>query len=174
MLVLTKLSSWSEDWTLGYNSTKFRDFSVISKFPKIRSLGTWPIYGEQKPSCFVLFFLIYDIHLLFFLHGIHFLYLISCTRKSLFTFPGPWRLASKVSAFRNNLYLQMLLGDTCLLVPSARDFHILSCMLKTASIKFLPIAFCLYFLHSNGIPLRNFNVFLLDVSLLLRLCFNSE
>ena len=56
-----------------------------------------------------------------------------------------------MSAFRNKLYLQMLLDDTCLLVPRARDFHILSCMYKTASIKFLHIVFCLYFLYYNGI-----------------------
>ena len=51
-------------------------------------------------------------------------------------------------AFRNNLHLQVLHDDTCLLVPSARDFRILSCMLKTVSIKYLHIVFCLYFLYS--------------------------
>ena len=54
-------------------------------------------------------------------------------------------------AFRNKLYLQMLIDDTFLLAPSTRDLCILSCMLKTVSIKFLRIL-CLYFLYSYGIP----------------------
>ena len=79
---------------------------------------------------------------------------------------------SKVSTFRNMLYhshkkrkdgmsfrflwlwlyLQMLLDDTRLLVPSSRDLRILSCMFKTVYIKFLHIAFSLYFLYSYGFP----------------------
>ena len=73
--------------------------------------------------------------------------------------PGRSRLPNKVSAYRNKLYLQMLLGNTGLLVPSARDICTLSCMLKTASIKFLHIFFCSYFLYSDGIPQVNFNAF---------------
>ena len=88
--------------------------------------------------------------------------------------PARSRLPNKVSAYRNKLYLQMLLGNTGLLVPSARDICTLSCMLKTASIKFLHIFFCSYFLYSDGIPQVNFNAFLRDVSLSLRLCFDSE
>ena len=57
-----------------------------------------------------------------------------------------------MSVFRNKLYLQMLLDDICLLVPSARDLRILSCMLKTVSIKFLHIVFSLYSLYSEGNP----------------------
>ena len=79
-----------------------------------------------------------------------------------------------MSVFRNKLYLQMLLDDKCLLVPSARDLRILSCMLKTVSIKFLHIIFSLYSLYSEGNPQGNFNVFLRDVSLSLGLCFDSE
>ena len=37
----------------------------------------------------------------------------------------------------------MLLDDTWLLVPNARDFRIFSCMSKTVSIKFY-ILFCFY------------------------------
>ena len=79
-----------------------------------------------------------------------------------------------MSVFRNKLYLQMLLDDTCLLVPSARDLRILSCMLKTVSIKFLHIVFSLYALYSEGNPQGNFNIFLRDVSFSLGLCFDSE
>ena len=57
-----------------------------------------------------------------------------------------------MSVFRNKLYLQMLLDNTCLLVRSARDLRILSCMLKTVSIKFLHIVFSLYSLYSEGNP----------------------
>ena len=63
--------------------------------------------------------------------------------------PGRSRLPNKVSAYRNKLYLQMLLGNTCLLVPSARDICTLSCMLKTASINFLHI----FFVHIFYIPM---------------------
>ena len=41
------------------------------------------------------------------------------------------RGSNKESAFRSKLNLQMLLDGTFLLVPSARDFYILLCMLKT-------------------------------------------
>ena len=57
-----------------------------------------------------------------------------------------------MSVFRNKLYLQMLLDNTCLLVRSARDLRILSCMLKTVSIKFLRIIFSLYSLYSECNP----------------------
>ena len=109
----------------------------------------------------------------FFLYSIHFPYLSSCTRWVLFTLPGRWRVPSKVSAFCNKLYLQMLLEGTCLLVPSTRDFHNLSCMLKTTSIKFLHIVFCLYFFMFQWYCLSK-NVFWGDVSLSPRLCFDSE
>ena len=39
----------------------------------------------------------------------------------------------------------MLLEDTCLLVSSAWDFRILSCVLKIVSIKFLHIVFVYIF-----------------------------
>ena len=81
----------------------------------------------------------------FFLYRIHFLYLSSCTRKILLTFPERQRLPSKVSAFRDKLYLQMVLEDICFLVPRTQDFHILSSMLKTAFIKFLHIFFAYIF-----------------------------
>ena len=109
------------------------------------SLRIWPLQSEQKSSCFALFVLIYDKLLFCFLCNIHFLYLSSCTRKVLFTSRERQRLPSKVSAFRNKFY-KMLTYDTCLLVPSARDFHILPCMLKTASIKFLHIVFFTFFI----------------------------
>ena len=57
-----------------------------------------------------------------------------------------------MSVFRNKLYLQLLLDNTCLLVRSARDLRILSCMLKTVSIKFLRIIFSLYSLYSECNP----------------------
>ena len=57
-----------------------------------------------------------------------------------------------MSVFRNKLYLQLLLDNTCLLVRSARDLRILSCMLKTVSIKFLRIIFSLYSLYSEFNP----------------------
>ena len=63
-------------------------------------------------------------------------------------FPRQQKLTSKVLGFRNNLYLRMLLSDTCFLFPSVRDFPILSNMLGFATIKFLHIVFHLYFLYS--------------------------
>ena len=57
-----------------------------------------------------------------------------------------------MSVFRNKLYLQLLLDNTCLLVRSARDLCVLSCMLKTVSIKFLRIIFSLYSLYSECNP----------------------
>ena len=57
-----------------------------------------------------------------------------------------------MSVFRNKLYLQLLLDNTCLLVRSARDLRVLSCMLKTVSIKFLRIIFSLYSLYSECNP----------------------
>ena len=50
-----------------------------------------------------------------------------------------------MSAFPSNLYLQMLLDDTCLLVLSARYFRIPSCILKTVSVKILHIVFLFIF-----------------------------
>ena len=90
-------------------------------------------------------FFLYSIYFIsFFLYSIHFLN--SFTRKSLIlTFLGQYRLSKNSRFFRNKLYLQMLLDDTCLLAPSARDFCILSGMLKTISVRFLRIVFC--FLH---------------------------
>ena len=91
----------------------------------------------------------------FFLHSKNFLYLSFCTRKSLLTFPGSWRLLSKLPVFRDNLYLQMLLDDTCLLVSSAWDFRILSCMLKM----FLQNFYTLFLVYIFCIPKVFLNVF---------------
>ena len=85
---------------------------------------------------FVLFFLVYDIHLYFSLYN-HSL----CTGRVCLLSLENRGSQAKVSAFRNKLYLQMLHDGTCLIVPSAGDFRILSCMLKTVSITFLHIAF---------------------------------
>ena len=65
-----------------------------------------------------------------------------------------------------------MLLDTCLLAPSAGDFYMLSCMLKTVSIQFLHIVFCLYFFIFLRYSSRKL-MFLLDISVLLGLCFDS-
>ena len=41
LLLLTKISFWQGDWTLGYHSMRFSHFSGFSYFPKILSLKSF-------------------------------------------------------------------------------------------------------------------------------------
>ena len=61
------------------------------------------------------------------------------------------RGSNKESAFRSKLNLQMLLDGTFLLVPSARDFYILLCMLKTFIYLFIHLFIYLFIYLFNSI-----------------------
>ena len=100
----------------------------------------------------------------------HFMHFSFCTRKSLPSFHGRWRLSSKVSAISNKLYLQVLLEGNCFIFHSIQDFSILQVWSNLFLWHFY-ILFFVYIFHIPKVFFRKTLIFFVEYFFVAQLCF---
>ena len=107
------------------------------------------LIAQAESIVLLFFFLIYDIRLLF-LRIIYIFYILVLHPPEFNYFLRVIEVLQQSVGFLQQVIITNAIWRYLLVSSYTRGFCILSSMLKTDSIKFLHIGYCLYFLYSSG------------------------
>ena len=163
-----QIGFWVTGCRLAINSKIFRDYLKIFFIPKILSLGIWPLQGKQKPSCFAIFFLVYDMDLFFFCIVYIFYISVLAPARSYLLSLGDRGSQAKCRLFAiSYIYKCYLTTPACQSSALGISVHFHVCW--KLFIKFLHIVFC--FLYIPKVFLKKTLMFFAGYFLVARVVF---